>query len=146
MIKIGKYYFAEDAIAAIEPYGSGLFRVHLSGTADKSVVDVDGVSGEELDAVLEQAGLIPRQAVQLDAAMFPPEEIEVLRDALDFGYRFAGKDRNGQVYAYRSYPQKDAVDWLSLDCGNFKPRRLHGEFALLSFDDDEPLDLEDLFT
>lgn len=67
MIKIGKYYFAEDAIAAIEPYGLGLFRVHLSETAGKSVIDVDGVSDEELAAVLGQAGLIPRQPVQLDA-------------------------------------------------------------------------------
>lgn len=145
MIKIGRYYFAEDSIAAIEPYGLGLFRVHLSGTADKSVVDVDGVSGAELDAVLEQAGLIPRQAAQLDAAMFPPEEIEVLRDALASGYCFAGKDASGQVYAYKNRPFKRGSEWVASHLEEPQPLRLHGEFDLLFFEDDEPLDLEALF-
>lgn len=145
MIKIGKYYFAEDAIASIEPYGLGLFRVHLSGTADKSVVDVDGVSGEELDAILEQAGLIPRQAVQLNAAMFPPEEIEVLRDALASGYCFAGKDATGQVFAYKERPLKCGSEWAASPFDEIRPYRLLGEFALLSFDDDGPLDLKSFF-
>lgn len=145
MIKIGKYYFAEDAIAAIEPYGLGFFRVHLSGTADRSVVDVDGVSAKELDAVLEQTGLIPRQAVRLDAEMFPPEEIEVLRDAFASGFRFAGKDASGQVFAYAEHPVKCSSEWRSRPDPPL-PLRLHGEFALLSFDDDEPLGLEALFT
>ena len=145
MIKIGKYYFAEDAIAAIEPYGLGLFRVHLFGTVDKSVVDVDGVSGEELAAVLEQAGLIPHQTVRLNAGMFSPEELEKLRDALASGYCFAGKDVNGQVYAYKERPFKRGSEWVASRFDESQPRRLHGEFALLSFDDDEPLDLEALF-
>lgn len=81
----------------------------------------------------------------LDAEMFPPEEIEVLRDAFASGYRFIGKDLSGQAYAYRNRSNKDAVELVSLGLGNLKPRRLYGEFALLSFDDDEPLDLGALF-
>lgn len=148
MIKLGSCYFAEDAIAAIEPNrtnGRDYFLVHLNTPGDTDVVAVSGISEDDLSAILERAGLIPQQGVRLNAAMFPPEEVDELRDALASGYRFAGKDLSGQVYAYKDRPFKRGSEWVASRFDEPQTRRLHGEFDLLFFEDDEPLDLEVFF-
>lgn len=138
----------EDAIAAIEPCANGecgRFWVHLTAAAHGGSVAVSGMSDEELSSALERAGLLPRRTPPPIAEMFLPEELEELRSAFGDGYRFAGKDSNGQVYAYQEHPWKRGPEWVAPRFDAPRTRRLHGEFAPLSFEDDEPLELGALF-
>ena len=141
MIKIGRCFFNEDQIAAIQPLidGRGADVYLVRG----AVVSVD-VEEDELQELLEAAGLLsPDSAVEVLA--FAPMENQELWLAYEDGSLFVAKDKSGQVFAYKKRPpKKGQSEWLY--DGTDEPRRLHGDFDCLSFEDDEPLDLNALFS
>lgn len=142
MIKLGDAYFDEASIMAIAPeavYGS-------DAPATRYLVYVAGgkfypwnANAEEVQRRLEEVGLIEPEepSVPLD---FQPNELELLADALDQGYYYAARDSTGQVYAYRDRPSKGKGTWLAVGSESI-PLRLRGEFAALSWDDEESLDI-----
>ncbi len=140
MIKIGRCFFNETQIAAIQPLIDGVGAdVYLVRGA---VVSVD-VEQNELQELLQTAGLrSPASAVEV--LTFAPKENQELWLAYEDGYLFAAKDNNGQVFAYKRRPEKYSACWD--DSGPGQPRRLHGDFDCLSFEDEEPLDLDALFS
>lgn len=140
MIKIGKCYFSESQIVAIQPSNDGRHAdVYLVRGA---VISVD-VWEDDLPALLERAGLLsPGPAVEV--LTFAPQECLDLKTAFADGYRFVAKDQTGQVYAYKQQPKKRGYEWTASE--EAAARRLHGEFECLSFEDDEPLSLDALFS
>lgn len=141
MIKIGDSYFNESQIAAIQPSTTGMHAdVYLLRGA---VISVD-VERDDLQELLEDAGLLT-SGFGVDVFTFAPGENQELWLAYEDGYLFAAKDKNGQVFAYKLKPKKRGAEW-ALSNGDLEARRLHGDFDCLSFDDDEPLDLVELFS
>ncbi len=139
MIKIGDGYFRENQIAAILTMPD-IAQAHvflLSGQAVVVTADTDS-----LHQMLMDTGLLsPGPAVEV--LTFTPKERQELRLVYEDGYLFVAKDRSGQVYAYKHLPKKWAGEWT--DSKTDDVWRLHGEFECLSFEDDEPLSLVDLF-
>ena len=140
MIKIGRCFFNENQIAAIQPLidGRGADVYLVRG----AVVSVD-VEEDELQELLEAAGLLSSDSA-VEVLAFAPMENQELWLAYEDCYLFAAKDYNGQVFAYKRRPKKHSACWD--DSGSGKPRRLHGDFDCLSFEDEEPLDLDALFS
>lgn len=139
MIKIGKCYFNESQIAAIQPGNDGRNAdVYLDCGM---IISVD-VREDNLPALLERAGLLSAGPA-VEVLTFAPKEHQELWLAYDDGYLFVAKDQTGQVYAYKQQPEKRGYEWTASE--EAAARRLHGEFESLSFEDDGPLDLEALF-
>lgn len=141
MIKIGRCFFNEDQIAAIQPLidGRGADVYLVRG----AVVSVD-VEEDELQELLEAAGLLsPDSAVEVLA--FAPMENQELWLAYEDGFLFVAKDKSGQVYAYKERPEKEGCEWIYTGEGA-GTKRLHGDFDCLSFEDEEPLNLYALFS
>ena len=141
MLKIGRSYFNESQIAAIQPSHAGdAVDVYLvRGAAISERIDED-----ELQEVLVKAELLA-WGVGVDVLAFSSSENQELWLAYEDGYLFAAKDKSGQVYAYKEKPEKGNSEWIYTgeEAGT---RRLHGDFECLSFEDDEPLELGALFS
>lgn len=140
MIKIGRSYFNESQIAAIQPSAAGDYAdVYLV----RGAVITEKIWEDDLQALLEEAGLLV-SVPAVNPLIIPPTENAELWTAYEDGYLFAAKDKSGQAYAYKEEPEKGTSEWIYTgeEAGT---RRLHGEFDFLSFEDDEPLDLADLF-
>lgn len=143
MIKLGDAYFDEASIVAISPCRTPVGEL----TQCYSIRVADGRSytwyadAAEVQRRLEEVGLIApqAQAVPLD---FPPDEIDLLMNALEQGYYYAAKDSTGQIYAYRDLPKKGTRCWNATTDDGRQTLRLHGEFAALSWDDESPLIIE----
>lgn len=144
MVKIGRCYFNEAQIAAIEPNHRGAFaRVYLVRGA---VISVD-VHEEDLQGLLERAGLLHTAGEPVTMLEFTVAEHDALWRAWEDGYLFVAKDISGQVYAYANRPTKHKQTWIDDDDDEgLAPRRLPGDYVALSFEDDEPLDLLALFS
>lgn len=141
MIKIGDSYFNETQIAAIQIGAMGMHAdVYLIRGA---VISVD-VEKDDLQEILESAGLIS-YGPKVDPLDIPATESDELWAAYEDGYLFAAKDKNGQVYAYKEEPEKGASEWVYTgeEAGT---KRLHGDFDFLSFEDEVPLSLHNLFS
>lgn len=142
MIKIGDCYFARSQIAAIQPSG-----MEMSGTVylvQGSAVSVK-VRADDLPELLAEAGLL-YHAPAVDPIVLSAGEHQSLWLAFEDGYRFAAKDRSGQVFAYKKMPYKGTSEWgCAADAGD-DVRRLHGDFDFLLFEDNEPLDLDAFFS
>ena len=141
MIKLGDAYFDEASIVAILPSvipGTELlaknYVIHIAGGLSYQWK----TDGDKVRQTLEALGLIApqAQAVPLD---FPPDETDLLMDALEQGYYYAAKDSTGQIYAYRDLPKKGTRCWSATTDDGRQTLRLHGEFASLSWDDESPL-------
>lgn len=144
MIKLGNTYFNEAHIVAISQStcpGNTVpmkrFVVQVVGGQHYSV----DIGSEEVQRRLEEAGLIEPDVPSAPIG-FPPNEIDLLMDALKQGYYYAAKDSTGQIYAYRDLPQKGARCWNATTDDGRQTLRLHGEFAALSWDDESPLMIE----
>ena len=144
MIKLGDAYFDEASIVAIQPCeATGTngpepsYLIHLAGGGFYQW----RADAAQVQRRLEEVGLITpqAQAVPLD---FPPDEIDLLMDALEQGYYYAAKDSTGQIYAYRDLPEKGTRCWNAATDDGQQTLRLHGEFAALSWDDESPLIIE----
>ncbi len=141
MLKIGRSYFNESQIAAIQPsYAGDTIDVYLV----RGAVISERIREDDLQEVLEAAGLLQFTGNPLGVVVFTRSERDALFRAWEDGYLFAAKDRNGQVFAYSSLPGKFAACWD--DHGDCKPLRLIGDFDALSFEDDVPLDLTAFFS
>lgn len=141
MIKIGRSYFNERQIAAIQPnIPDDRVDVYLV----RGAVISEEVHEDDLQELLERAGLLVN-APAVDPLIIPPTENAELWTAYEDGYLFAAKDQSGQVYAYSVRPEKQTQTWIDADGGK-APRRLHGDFDFLSFEDEAPLALHDLFS
>ena len=140
MIKIGRSYFNERQIAAIQPNIPG---DHVDVYLMRGAVISEKVHEDDLQELLERAGLLV-SVPEVDPLIIPPTENAELWTAYEDGYLFAAKDKSGQVYAYKEEPEKGASEWIYTgeEAGT---RRLHGDFDFLSFEDEEPLALHDLF-
>lgn len=141
MIKIGRSYFNERQIAAIQPNIPGdRVDVYLV----RGAVISEEIHEDDLQELLERACLLVN-APAVDPLIIPPTENAELWTAYEDGYLFAAKDKSGQVYAYKEEPEKGASEWIYTgeEAGT---RRLHGEFDFLSFEDEAPLSLHNLFS
>lgn len=144
MIKLGDAYFDEASIVAIAP-------VVVPGAEDpvkRYTVQVAGgqfyrwtAGAAEVQRRLEEVGLIEPEAQSIRPE-FPPNEMDLLMDALKQGYYYAAKDSTGQIYAYRDLPEKGTRCWNATTDDGRQTLRLHGEFAALSWDDESPLIIE----
>ena len=141
MIKIGRSYFNERQIAAIQPNAAG---DHADVYLVRGAVITEKVYEEDLQDLLEEAGLLD-SIPAVDPLIIPPTENAELWTAYEDGYLFAAKDQSGQVFAYTNRPEKQTQTWIDNDEGK-APRRLHGDFDFLSFEDEAPLALHDLFS
>ena len=130
MIKIGRCFFNEDQIAAIQPL------------IDGRGADVYLVRGAVVSVDVEEDEL-PDSAVEVLA--FAPMENQELWLAYEDGFLFVAKDKSGQVYAYKERPEKEGCEWIYTGEGA-GTKRLHGDFDCLSFEDEEPLNLYALFS
>lgn len=141
MIKIGRCYFNESEIAAIEPDRDGdSADVFL---ARGSVIHVDVHEGD-LQALLERAGILQTVGDPISLLEFSPVEHGALWQAWNDGYLYVAKDSTSQVYAYIGMPEKGRQTWRDSNSGE-APKRLPGDYSALSFEDDEPLSLAALF-
>lgn len=141
MIKIGRSYFNESQIAAIQPSAAGDYAdVYLV----RGAVITEKIWEDDLQALLEEAGLLV-SVPAADPLIISPVENAELWSAYEDGYLFAAKDKSGQVYAYRDEPEKGTGEWIYTGYEEAGTRRLHGKFDFLSFEDEKPLDLADLF-
>ncbi len=141
MIKIGKCYFNGSQIAAIQPRNDGQ-RADVILT--HGLVIPTDVLEEDLPALLRQAGLLPSAGADVEILTFSPKEHQELLLAYKDGYLFVAKDKTGQVYAYNRPPIKRTYEWGTAE--GTVAQRLYGEFECLSFEDDEPLSLDALFS
>lgn len=140
MIKIGNCYLSESQIAAIQPSADGTRAdVHL---VNGGVLTVK-VLEDDLRDLLGRTGIMQVVSAAEPLVMSPSEEFE-LKSAYENGCLFVAKDKNGQVFAYKEKPQRGKIDWA---CASdlYSPFRLRGDFDFLSFEDEEPLDLDALF-
>lgn len=141
MIKIGRSYFNERQIAAIQPNAAG---DHADVYLVRGAVITEKIWEGDLQELLEGlAQLFSTPAV--DPLIIPPTENAELWTAYEDGYLFAAKDKSGQVYAYKDEPEKGTSEWVYTgeEAGT---RRLHGDFDFLSFEDEAPLSLHNLFS
>lgn len=147
MIRLGNAILNEDYIAAIRPANFKSFFeqeesvegviVHFSSGASLHV----NASVVEAGKVLERVGLIePVEPKVSESVKLLDSEIYDLMAMYYAGFSFVAKDANGKVYAFSSRPTKGKTSWLN-DDQNSWVRRLPGEFAALSFEDAEPLDI-----
>lgn len=147
MVKIGDTYFAEGAIEAMVPRQSmdlcpgfngnyiPVCDVHL---ANGSVVTAKATEDEIAAAVALLGLLAPPEEPETD---LEPEELEELAALFGAGFRWAARDRDGKVFAYKDKPTKGRSCWQSDE-----HQRLHHDFDGIAFDDHAPLDLTKLFT
>lgn len=135
MIKLGDAYFNEASITAIMPCDAdGCYIVHFDrGGFYQWISDAT-----EVQRRLEEVGLIAPEA-QSASLEFPPNEMNLLMDALEQSYYYVAKDSTGQVYAYRDLPKKGSRCWNARTDDGRQTLRLHSEFAALSWDDESPL-------
>lgn len=140
MIKIGRSYFNGNQIAAIQP---DLLGENADVYLVRGAVISEHINESALQELLEAAGLLSSTpaAEFLDFTHFEHQE---LTSAYLDGFLFAAKDKNGHVYAYKKKPEKASCEWGFPD--EYVARRLRGDFDCLSFEDEEPLDLEALFS
>ena len=133
MIKLGEAYFNEASIVAIAPCltpdaedAARSYTIQVVGGQFYSwTSDAAGIQRR-----LEEVGLIAPQA-QAAPLYFPPDEIDLLMDALEQGYYYAAKDSTGQIYAYRDLPEKGTRCWNATTDDGRQTLRLRGEFASL---------------
>lgn len=60
-------------------------------------------------------------------------------------FQYIAKDKNGEVFAFISKPEKGEKCWLSTDChGMFLPSYLHLDFLDIYWDDEEPTSREEI--
>ena len=144
MVKIGNSYFAEAAIEAIVPkfrmvrrsaeaVKHNAYDVHL---ANGNIVTAEASEGE-VAAVVDLLGLLvpdePERGLGLD-------ELEELASLFAAGYRWAARDRDGKIFAYKDKPEKGDNSWLGTEF-----ERLYQDFEAITFEADSPLDLTKLF-
>lgn len=145
MVKIGNTYFAEAAIEAIVPewivdrrsgkaVAHDSYDVHL---ANGNIVTAKA-SEEEVAAVVSLLGLLASDEPEIELER---DELEELASLFGSGFRWAARDRDGKVFAYKDKPTKGRSCWQA-----YEHMRLHHDFDAISFDDDAPLDLTKLFT
>ncbi len=139
MIKIGECYFSRDQIAAIKPCADGENAdVYLVNGA----VITARVWTDEVQDLLGRAGILQVVSSVEDFSIPTADEL-ALRSAYEAGCLFVAKDKNGQVFAYKGKPKRGKIDWMY--SSDLTPLRLRGDFDFLSFEDEEPLDLDALF-
>lgn len=145
MVKIGNSYFAEAAIEAIVPEflmvrGSdeavkhNAYDVHL---ANGNIVTAEATE-DEVTAVVDLLGLLvpdePGRRLGLD-------ELEELASIFEAGFRWAARDRDGKIYAYKDKPEKGNNSWMGTEF-----QRLCHDFEAITFEADSPWDLTKFFT
>jgi hypothetical protein len=144
MIKLGDAILDEISIEAIKPtrindsIGGGVEFEGLVVYLSHGVQVLVRATMDEATEVLQRVGCL---AVEPDAVsmVFTSDELQKLRDALKSGFYYAAKESTGQVFAYSCKPIKGEATWIgSIDS---EVMRLKGEFPMLSFEDDEPLDI-----
>lgn len=146
MIKIGDVYLDEASIQAIMPGASA----QPCGNPDKirnysvylttGKVIIIATSATELQQLLISAGLLQQPETYAADGQFTAEELEELATVFRLGYRFAARDHDGKVFAYKGRPVKGKCTWQ-----HDEAKRLHCDYAALAFEDVEPLDLAALF-
>lgn len=147
MVRIGNVFLEGTAVEAIVPEyltqrsaGKSVTQgwdIHLAGG---SVVSLK-VSEEELRPLLEEAGYQTAGSEPAEDLPFTSGELEELATAFRAGFLFVARDGDGKVFAYKGKPKKGKMSWQ-----HDVAKRLYRDYAAVSFDDPEPLDLAALFT
>lgn len=146
MIKIGDVYLDEASIQAIMPGASAPLCSDPAKRRNYSIYLATGkviivtTSDDELQQLLISAGLLQRPDTFAADGKFTAEELEELSAVFRLGYRFAARDHDGKVFAYKGRPVKGKCTWQ-----HDEAKRLYRDYDALSFDDAEPLDLAALF-
>ena len=153
MIKIGDVYLDEASIQAIMPGtsapscgdpascgGSGVERRNYTVYLSTGKVIIVTTSDDELQRLLTRAGLLQQPDSCAADGQFTADELEELASVFRIGYRFAARDHDGKVFAYKGKPIKGKYTWQ-----HDEAKRLHCDYAALAFEDVEPLDLTALF-
>lgn len=149
MIRVGNAILNEDHIAAIRPVDEdGIIVPEEAATL--LIVDLTGgqeifvhATMPEARKVLEQAGVLDEERAVLQLAL-KEKEIKVLRTIHRENFHFVARDEDGKLFAYTAKPTKGKRTWMN-DDDTSTVLRIRAEIDCLSFEDDEPLDLDVLF-
>lgn len=148
MVKIGNAYFAEAAIEAIVPEWlteRGADRAVMHNSYDVHLANGNIVTAEttedEVAAVVNLLGLLVPEELEEPELEFGQDELEELALLFQAGYRWAARDCDGKVFAYKDKPEKGNVSWKGDEF-----QRLYHDFGTIMFEADAPLDLTKLFT
>lgn len=150
MFRVGNSIFNERHVMAIDlnewfPPECRIVKVILNNGATVPIT----VSTKDVIRELEAAGLLVQAAPPDDEPVstvspeqiFSPDERAEMYDAYMKGYHFAAKDELGAVFAFSGCPVKGAHSWIN-DDERSKVKRLEaGNYPILSFTDDWPLDI-----
>ena len=137
MIRFGNTIVNEDEILTITELDTGDITVIFRGGVSLSL----GISLDEAHVALVKAGLIEPLTVR-QAGVFLQEELAELGKRYAEGFHYAGKDKDGTVWAYSLLPKKGAGSWLNDDAHSKVVRLEAGPYAALFFDDELPLAIE----
>lgn len=144
MIQIGNSYFDRDSVIAVLPQPDGetvsvcvkwgrIFRVKIE-------------PGERLDGILDRYGMLepPADLPPDPAGLLTDAEVVELSCAQVEGYAYVAKDQDGRVYAFKVMPEKRGAYWETPVGYSIDPHRLLGDYACLSFEDKEPVEIAQL--
>lgn len=149
MIRVGNAILNEDLVAAIRPVDEDGIIVPEEASV---LVVVDLAGGQEIVVhatmpevrqVLEQAGVLDVERSVLQLAL-KEKEIKVLRTIHRENFHFVARDKDGKLFAYTAKPTKGKRTWMN-DDETSTVLRIRAEIDCLSFEDEEPLDLDVLF-
>lgn len=141
MIKLGHAWVDMNAVSAIcENRGESGWSLFLSSGR---IVGLTDVTEEEVVQALERCGMIEETPTAIDIYNLTAGELEELAEAARDGFLWAAQDKDGKSFAYPVSPVKRSSTWMGNGSGF---RRLKaGDYGALSFDQDAPLDLAELF-
>lgn len=149
MIRVGNAILNEDLVAAIRPVDEDGMLVPEEASV---LVVVDLAGGQEIGVhatmaevrqALEQAGVLDVERAVLQLAL-KEKEIKVLRTIHRENFHFVARDADGKLFAYTAKPSKGKRTWMN-DDETSTVLRIRAEIDCLSFEDEEPLDLDMLF-